>query len=315
MRFKKLMIISFLFLSFILISCNKNEAPEKKNETPVEKLWGYNDLKRFDNYKNLQSFYKKIDSIYSDFNNSKNDIGTMTVSEKTDLPEKNYGVIKKENYISYGLTQAETASVVKIYSLDHPAYYWISDDILINSTDVSLSVEAKFSKADKRKEIKDKITTSISSLKTKISDDFSKYDIIKAIHNYILDISTYDDNKTFEAYNILGTLVEGKGVCEAYAKTFQYLAQLYDIECILAVGTAKTSPRDLDLHAWNLVKLEGLWYGVDTTFDDSLNNKNDFLLTSDDMAYTYFPSTDNSLDDKEYYTYILPEISANKYSC
>ena len=309
------MILSFIFLSFLLISCNKAEEPITEHEMPMEKLWGYKDLERFDNYRNLQSFYRKIDTYYSKANTSTENYHTYTITKTGDFPQGDYGSIKGQNYTSFALTKFEAAAVVKIYSLDHPAYYWISDDIMINDSDVDLTLEGSYSKYEARKNVKDKIDKYTSTLKAKITDDFSQYDIIKTIHDYILDTAVYDNNKSFEAYNIAGIMVDGKGVCEAYAKTFQYLAYQFDIECILAVGTAKTSPTYTGSHAWNLVKLDGKWYGVDTTFDDSLNTREDFLLTSEDMLDNYFPSSDNSLDDAEYFTYILPEVSADKYSC
>ena len=44
-------------------------------------------------------------------------------------------------------------------------------------------------------------------------------------------------------------------------------------------------------HTWNLVKLDGQWYHVDTTFDDPVVNEG----TIDVLSYRYFNITDNQI--------------------
>lgn len=308
MKLKKLMLTSFLVLSLSIISCNEQENVNNYN-IPMEKLWGYNDLARFDNYLNLRSFYGKIDSIYSSFNNGEINPLTITVDKSKDSYHMGtYSRIYKLEYNTFSITKSDAAAVVKIYSLDHPNYYWISDDILVNDNHIALTCDEAYDNKDVRKETDDKINLFVSSLKSKMNDDFTDYDIVKTIHNYILDNATYEEDNTFESHNIVGIARDGKGVCEAYAKTFQYLAYLYNIDCILAVGNAKTAPGIIEPHAWNLVKLDNKWYGVDTTFDDSLNVRDSFLLTKEQMLDVYFPSEDNSLEDEQLYTYILPDV-------
>ena len=59
--------------------------------------------------------------------------------------------------------------------------------------------------------------------------------------------------------------MEGYGICLGYATTFQLLMDLAGVECITVVGASYGSTSD---HAWNLVRLEGEWYGVDPTWND-----------------------------------------------
>lgn len=58
--------------------------------------------------------------------------------------------------------------------------------------------------------------------------------------------------------------VNRKAVCAGYAKATQYLLNLCGIEC-----TYVTS----DTHAWNLIKLEGEYYHLDTTWGDGTDTK------------------------------------------
>ena len=52
-------------------------------------------------------------------------------------------------------------------------------------------------------------------------------------------------------------------MCEGYAKSFMILCREFDIPAILVVGDAGGS------HMWNYVQLQGSWYAVDTTWDDT----------------------------------------------
>ncbi|MCR5741559.1 MAG: hypothetical protein K6G38_03800 [Gammaproteobacteria bacterium] len=83
---------------------------------------------------------------------------------------------------------------------------------------------------------------------------------------------TYNSNETYYIYtasdtnvahSILGVSTEEGGVCESYAKAFSYLTNLYGIKSIIAHGDGGGEG-----HAWNYVKLSGLWYAVDVTWDD-----------------------------------------------
>ncbi len=87
-----------------------------------------------------------------------------------------------------------------------------------------------------------------------------------ALHDWLVANGEYDfsDEARGDPY---GMLVEGSGICLGYATTFQLFMDLAGVECITVVGASSGSMED---HAWNMVKLEGEWYCVDVTWDDSL---------------------------------------------
>lgn len=98
------------------------------------------------------------------------------------------------------------------------------------------------------------------------------YDKIAYIHDWIVENNEYDRevNKA-NIRNIYGALVEGEIVCEGYAKAFQYLIQEMGISCITVVGEAKQEEYSgVEAHAWNYIKLNEKWYGVDVTWDDPI---------------------------------------------
>ena len=79
--------------------------------------------------------------------------------------------------------------------------------------------------------------------------------------------------------------MEKKAVCAGYAKAFQLLLNALGIEC-----TYVTS----DTHAWNLVRLEGDYYHIDATWDDSSNTKAEKNMSSR-VSYHFFCITTDEL--------------------
>lgn len=92
------------------------------------------------------------------------------------------------------------------------------------------------------------------------------------------------------SYTPYGGLVDRAGVCLGYASTFQLLTELAGVECITVLGAGHST----EPHAWNMVRLNGEWYGVDTTWDWSFYSSGMmngrewrfFNVTSDYLART-----------------------------
>lgn len=106
-------------------------------------------------------------------------------------------------------------------------------------------------------------------------------DKVAYINNYLCSRIKYD----LEAENrgsIVGALVDGKCVCEGYARAFDYLCEKAGIDaiCIPGYGYTDDTP-DGEGHMWNAVRLDGVLYAVDTTWNDT-TKKNSYLLVGTD---------------------------------
>lgn len=113
---------------------------------------------------------------------------------------------------------------------------------------------------------------------------------IEFVNEYIKEHTEYDfctvmDNGTPtylpEADYIdtaYGALVNGKAVCGGYAKAFKAVLDRLNIPCVCVQGySVKGNNSEFISHMWNAVKLEGQWYAVDVTWNDTAG-KNDWLL-------------------------------------
>ncbi len=141
-----------------------------------------------------------------------------------------------------------------------------------------------------------------------IDDSMSAYDAAIRIHVKLINSVDYDTialNKEEEAggpakdkidylRTICGVFLNGKAVCEGYARALQFLLHRCGIECAEAVGYIKKEGKEKGgAHAWNIVKIDGEYYYVDTTWDDSSNTIQTVKKT--DLGFDYFCITTEEL--------------------
>lgn len=141
------------------------------------------------------------------------------------------------------------------------------------------------------KEEVDKAINDVNSVRNQILNkarNLNKIEQIKFVHDYLVDNVEYDLNNGSTVYNIYGTFINKRVVCEGYAKAFKNLLDELDIPCIIVCGTGTNSAGLTESHAWNYVLIEDKWYAIDVTWDDPIVNG--FLLGGlpDDVRYGHF---------------------------
>lgn len=105
------------------------------------------------------------------------------------------------------------------------------------------------------------------------------------IHDFICENVTYDKLKKQYSHEILGPLGQGVGVCEGIAKSVKILCDQLFIPCIVVISENNLEKHIKYRHAWNVIQIQGIWYHLDATFDNTLGKK--------EVRYDYF-----NLDDK-----------------
>ena len=113
------------------------------------------------------------------------------------------------------------------------------------------------------------------------------YEWMKIFHDYLCETVVYVESTN--SHNIIGPLLEGKSVCEGYAKAFKIFCELLEIPSAMVIGVGHTSVGS-EAHAWNAVRMEdGNWYAVDVTWDDQESGiYYDFFLVGGETVPTYF---------------------------
>lgn len=126
----------------------------------------------------------------------------------------------------------------------------------------------------------------------------STFEQLKIFHDSIVlgcEFGTDDGSLTkLHTQNVYGALVKHEVQCEGYAKAMQYLCDLSGIESMVVIGTSESGTS----HAWNVVKVDGKWYNLDTTWDDPLLSYSD----PTHVRYRYFLCPDSWLHNKSHFS-------------
>lgn len=128
------------------------------------------------------------------------------------------------------------------------------------------------------------INTELASLYETIKTENSDINKIKRAYNFVIDKLQYKSGST--NHDILSV---SDVSTEAYAMLFSLIMDEIGYENIIISGTIKEDPM---LHHWNMVKLDGVWYHVDTRIADVFKNSADrdiyFLATNKTMQENLF---------------------------
>lgn len=112
-----------------------------------------------------------------------------------------------------------------------------------------------------------------------VSSLTSAYDKYKHIHDWLVLNNEYQKTNDL-SHTPVGAMVEGQTpVCEAYAEAFMIIAHYAGLDALYITGEIVENG---ELHAWNNVFIEGLWYFVDVTWDDPIGPPPEFI------GYDYF---------------------------
>ena len=161
-------------------------------------------------------------------------------------------------------------------------YNYASDQILY------VEYEDKSTWESKQNEILAQAQTVLSQI---ILEGMSDREKAIAINDYLIDNCEYDyiawENieqfgakelhpSHYDAWTPYGMLLEGTGVCASYSYTYKLLADLAGLNAIVVTGDT-----EMGFHAWNKVEVEGNWYNIDTTWNDTPDYRNGYLLLGD----------------------------------
>ena len=107
----------------------------------------------------------------------------------------------------------------------------------------------------------------------------SDYEKALAIYEYIVSSVTYDYDAASDVENIAnhenacyyleGVFLNGRAVCDGKSKAFVLLCGIEGIDAVREFGYSVDGTSG---HAWNYVKIDDIWYVVDTTNGDVAKN-------------------------------------------
>lgn len=218
---------------------------------------------------------------------------------------------------------------------DHPEYFWLYNDIEAQIGVYLYSQEGDkynliFRMDDVFEEYQDQMTAfneAAESFLAKIDTSASQADIVRQIHDLLLSSCSYNypvmeagdyANLAHTAYGALVADSDGNAnmpVCDGYAQAFCYLAQQCGLEATTIGGAAGSTEADAGGHAWSVVKIDGVWYEVDVTWDDNLDDwltSVETIRDSDPYSYAYYKEALTNTDYADKMTHYMMQVSTDQ---
>ena len=173
-----------------------------------------------------------------------------------------------------------------VFSYDDPSTSADYDYLRISWTNAKMTMQAypsytlyKFSfsyitTADQEEIVNKKTQEILTSLNV---SNLSNYEKVKAVHDYIIKNVTYD--KTLEDKSAYDALSKGSTICRGYALLAYDMLDKLSVPVRIISGKGNGSA-----HVWNLVEIDGAWYDLDVTWDDSTGSNSFFLKTEKDFS-------------------------------
>lgn len=294
------------------------EEPEQKENKTLEIASGNISLSQGSTSENIQTTQEVNNTVditinkyfYNQLVGNQKIIYDKLLENKNNLKYGNYKIDFKNAFSDTVSTDegkeqlgADYQTAIEAFMHDNPELFYVDvNKMLLNietttkllrtTYNVYISPAADNTYLSNEFSNTDEINIAINQIE-KVKNDIinsltgSDYEKIMKIHDYLVDNAEYDS--TYNAignYSVYGALIGKKCVCEGYAKALKYLSNAAGIKCEIMQGTATNSSGQTESHAWNCVKIDGIWYEIDATWDDPIIVGNGYKGNT--FKYRYF---------------------------
>ena len=270
--------------------------------------FAYDSLLDFTNGEKMQNLYRDAALLCESFHCGTTDAEYRNFGGNT-LPS--LGV----DYGKYGLTLTEAETVWSAVRCDHPLYYWLTRNYGWGESSFFFIVADSYAESEVRGKTNERIEREVKRYLDLAQGQTDDFETALLFRNTILDKVEYawesdgvTPSDSLEAHSILGVFDGEEVVCEGYARAFQLLLNVREIENVFVVGQANGGS-----HAWNYALLDEAWYAIDLTWDDG----REYEYAS--RRYDYFAATKEEIEQEHHaaecgviginYQAILPELT------
>lgn len=196
------------------------------------------------------------------------------------------------------LTEAEMESLIAALNYDNPDLFYLSNQYgWINSGPQAYFAPQYIVDAPQANTDLAQLKLLVGQILGNLTATMSDYEKELYLHDWLVTHCDYDESVLGAAdrgyaSTPMGALVQGKAICEGYAKSMLMLMNMADIENFLVTGNATDNQGNVQSHMWNIVTLDGQNYHLDATWDDPVAEDPESKIA---LRHTYVNMTDDSI--------------------
>ena len=173
--------------------------------------------------------------------------------------------------IHYTYTSEDFNKVVEHIIADHPEYFFVDFDNLesyVSETHTRVRIVYQ-NDIDTVKTMREELSARVDEIVSAVEDFESEFEKELYIHDFLVENCSYlteAESSEYTSNTAYGALCEGMAYCDGYALAFKMLMNSADMFCCVVEGSVNDLP-----HMWNIVSVDGEFYHVDVTWNDSDN--------------------------------------------
>lgn len=267
-------------------SVEPNEALSCEYYEPVDITYGYDHLSTEEQKK----CYTDISEAVYRISEEANDKALYPVGKV---------IIDAESF-----SEADMHITINAFTEDHPEVFWISNQFSYGSMGNKTTLQLySYLSGSACTESMEALTETVNDIVASVPSGLNQYHLEKYIHNTVLDMCEYaegvkDADDGWQEFSAYGALVKGSAVCEGYSYAMNLLLSKVGIYSYYINGRGEDS-----LHMWNVVNIDGNWYHLDATWNDSTGS-----------YYNFFNLTDGQIEKDHIIASVYTDVEENKIS-
>lgn len=229
---------------------------------------------------------------------------TLHVDDASELTSSEINDAFQEWIDGFYMAFQTSGELIGGYPAEYTTYYIDKEQDGDNITYMNifeLNVDVPYEEVEKTWAFEDEVAAKIRQV--------AKTDLDKVLHvtDFVQRHYGYSYDTTTTPHSHVAFLTDGFGVCQAYALMTGELLERLGMDVHYVLGYITHEDGTVEQHAWNLVKMDGKWVNVDTTWSDP------FQPTKGAASYNYMMSDSLISFDHEREANNLPQANETKY--